>query len=126
MTSKIASLFAKGAQVIQEQEAEIARLGNVSTKLAEENTSLKRERDVRALAKVAVDRGIIGSDFNDVEEWVSRHVKSDTPLEVVKQGMDYATSGLLNKEAAEDGEKVMSKGSQSDPISSLIMGYNEG
>jgi len=121
--TKVQDLFAKTAQVLRTQQATIRQLKDENVKLAACDKEHKRENRVRALAKSAVDRGIIDGAHENVEEWVKETLASAKSLDVVEQGLEYATAGHFGKEGSEDSDDSTESGrGKMDPISSLVLG----
>jgi len=119
--TKVQALFAKTAQVLRTQQAQIRQLRDENTKLAECKSEHDREKRTRELAKKAVDRGIIDGAHESVEDWVKETLASDKSLDVVEQGLEYATGDFFGKEGSDDSDDSTGSGKM-DPISSLVLG----
>lgn len=101
-------------------------IGQQEDTIAEQKEKLaayRKEERVRTLAKTAVSRGIINDDADSVEDFVAQTMTSTRPLDVIEQGLDFATSGdFSTKEASDEEAAGLGKGGL-DPISSVVLGY---
>lgn len=116
---KASEVLTKTAQVLRSQQAEIRNLKDQNTKLAQENGEFREERRARELAKKAADRGIIDGGPESIDRFVKESLASDRSLDVIEEGIGYATGDFFGKNASDDED---GSSSPLDPISSLVLG----
>jgi len=102
-------------------------IGQQEDTIAEQKEKLaayRKEERVRTLAKTAVSRGIINDDTDSVEDFVANAMTSPRPLDVIEQGLDFATSDSFSsvKEASDEEAAGLGKGNL-DPIASMVLGH---
>lgn len=112
------------ALALRDADVLLGRQQDTITKQSSEIEKFHKEQRVRTLAKTAVARGIINDDVDSVDEFIASTMGSSRPLDVIEQGLDFATSGGFSsvKEASEDEDTGLGKGDL-DPIASLVLGH---
>ncbi len=115
------TFFSKTATCLRSQRETIAQLEKEAQARDTELTKLRTKERVRDLAKMAASRGLIEDGVDAADEWVNRTLESGRPLDVVEQGLEYASSApesAIEKDAS-DSESV---GSKHDPLTAFLMG----
>ena len=117
----IQNFYAKTAQTLRDQHETIQRQEATIQKQSDKIAGFEKQERARSLAKTAASRGIIGNEIEVFEDFVSRTMKSDRPLEVIEEGMKFAQAGDFNF-AASETDAVHGSGRGTDALTSLLLG----